>query len=189
MTEQLSSPGLLRLLGAHYQAARDGNLPYFPGGVRASTPLNAAPFLIDLARFRQDFGTGAVRSTLLGNLDMLLDALRAQTLTPLFLLVGGSFADVTRDPKDMDVVLYYASGEALPDGALKTLQKQAMKNGVDVRLMPYDSAPSFVAKTIGFFTLLYSQSRAPGVPSPILIVDLPAPPTCDARLTASPPSR
>lgn len=177
MSESKTTPSLRDVLEGHYRAARDRGLPTFGDNIRQSTPLNAAPYVLGSERFRSDFGTSPRRVALLAQLDLLLEEVRGEALVPLFLLTGGSFVDnANPEPGDMDGAIFYTAGMPPAPGALSAIQRRGIEKGLDVRLIPFDTNPLLVAKTLGFFSLLYSQPWGTGPTRAILIVDLaPAP--------------
>ncbi len=168
------SRNLSDTLNAAFEGALPDGLPLFPGGVAASTPINAAPYLTDLAGFGAHFAFNDHRRGQLSGLEQHIARLRSFALHPHFLIAGGSYLDRDRpDPKDLDCALFYSSGPgADPSPPLRQILESAAAAGLDLRLMPFDAHPALAAKFIGFFTLLYASRTSPRAKRAIVIVDL-----------------
>jgi hypothetical protein len=164
------------ILGEAFEAAKAAGMTSFPAGIEASTPLNSAPYLIDLTRFAAEFAFNDHRREQLAQLKRTCNALRSLSVTPSFVIVGGSYLDVAREtPKDLDAALFYLGAPQAPSpSSVSKVQSAARDGGVDLRLVPFDVEPAFVAKMIGYFVLLYAQSRGPSTPRAGLVVSLAA---------------
>lgn len=133
--------------------------PPFTGPVSESTPLNASPYLANLRDLRE----GAFLSTrriLVDKFIAAIEQLSDYAVTPIAALLGGSAIGPKPQPKDLDCIVFYEStgGALLRSDGLQVFQKRWKLCGVDMRVIPADSDPILLIKTVSFFTTLYSKN-------------------------------
>jgi hypothetical protein len=134
--------------------------PPFTGPVNESTPLNASPYLANLRDLRDGTFLSA-RRILVDKFIAAIEQLSDYAVTPIAALLGGSAIGPKPQPKDLDCIVFYEStgGAPLRSDGLQMFQKRWKLCGVDIRVIPADSDPILLIKTVSFFTTLYSESR------------------------------
>lgn len=158
---------------AYCNALADG-LPLFGLGVPQATPVNAAPYVVDVRIFKADFGVSERRRQLLTFWQQGIGEARGLGFDSHLAVIGGSFLDLGNlAPNDLDCAVFYdgsAESRSRATG-LQAVQRRMIENGVDVRFMPGDQSRLFLAKAIGYFMLLYTQQRGHGaVRAPLLVM-------------------
>lgn len=117
--------------------------------------MNATPYVVTLERFLSEDWADERR----GMLDALVAAiarLRNEGLGVELLLVGGSFLDPGKTPRDLDCVIFYSRPTEITLDLVSWQDEQrALK--LDLRLLPIDIDPVIVLKTALFFGVLYSR--------------------------------
>jgi hypothetical protein len=148
---------LLSDLESQYQRARECGFPAFVQSIDESTPLNATPYVVSLRQFvAGDWPAG--RRALLDALLATIARLPQHGARAEIVLVGGSFLDASRSPRDLDAALFYSRcGDAPPD--LAQLQDELRASCLDLRLLPLDIAPVMVLKMALYFGVLYTRGR------------------------------
>jgi len=152
---------LSELLDARFEKARGLGFPAFPDGVSESTPLNSAPYVISMAQL-EALAADDNRREMVGQIGSVIRNLAESGVETRILLIGGSFLDHAKRPKDMDCVLFYVAGEDGVDMNLERYRLECHRSGLDVRFLPLDIDPILVLKTAIFFGLLYSRSKDQG---------------------------
>jgi hypothetical protein len=164
---------LLDAFNLAYASAKHPNLSAFPQGVSSSNAFNATPFVVSVEQFTIDFDRSCRRLELWKSFSKIIKQLEEFGFSPQFALFGGSYLDTKNDsPKDLDGVVFYTRDSSLSPNlkALSTLQAEAHELNLDIRLVPLDMHPAILAKTTGFFSILYSQNRKGGMTRPCVIV-------------------
>lgn len=144
-------------------AAAAANFPPFTTGLRTETPLNSAPYLLDLEEFDSLFATTADRIAILADLHSALNRLEAAGVVWRMLLVGGSFIRRAARPSDLDAMVLYAIDPAQGAAAREVLRgwsaaQRGMK--VDLSFCPVDVDPMILVKRAIFFSNVFSYDRA-----------------------------
>jgi len=153
------------------ESAKAMGFPAFPRGVSASTPVNATPFLMDIAEFER-LADDCWRRELLQRFSEMLIDLRSLGAQPIAALIGGSFLDFARSPRDLDCVVFYEDGEGA-GGALLASQNRWRDRRIDVRFIPYDRDPIILLKVSAYFGALYAATKQPSEPTKAaLLLDL-----------------
>jgi hypothetical protein len=136
--------------------------PPFTTGLRTETPLNSAPYLFDMAGFRQTFGTCERRRAIIAGCDTALAYLGAQGVVWRMLLAGGSFVRSATTPADLDALVIYTiepHREAQANAALKEFAAAMRGEPIDFRFCPADADPIVLVKRSIFFSNLFSYDR------------------------------
>lgn len=144
-------------LQAHYREAKSQGFPAFVTAIEESTPLNATPYVVSLSKFIESSWSSS-RQTLIEALVSALAQLRGGGLRAEVLLVGGSFLDTGKSPRDLDCVIFY-SRESDSSIDLGRWQHDQRVLGLDVRLLPIDIDPVMVLKMALFFGVLYTRGK------------------------------
>jgi hypothetical protein len=163
------------IFSSNYRDARIAGLPVFRGPIEQATPLDASPYVVEFSEFMKDFGYSPFRSELLQSLIGGLASMVPVGAVPHLAMIGGSFVDLDLpEPRDLDGAIFYARSQTCPLNAsrLRILQQDLLERRIDIRFMPIDHSLAFLAKTIGFFTLLYTQQREGGARRATLLIDL-----------------
>lgn len=163
-----------KLLTDSYDHALKLGLPLFPYGIDASTPMNGAPYVAGWEQLESTFAFTPARRALLDGLRAAAMALSGCGCTPYFAMIGGSYADIANHaPKDLDCMIGYVVKQKSVSGIkLRDIQNDANKHNIDMRLMPLDGHPAYVAKLVAFFAMLYSQRRSGREQGSIIIIPL-----------------
>lgn len=167
---------LKNFLYACFDKAKEKSYPIFPYGIQKSTPLNSAPYVIDWSRFIEIFGKQGLRSRQADYLSESIKELNIHGIDIYFILVGGSFTNINnKSPRDMDCIMFYRINIAEEEcvSLLQDTQKRLKERTVDARLIPGDSDPIIFAKSISFFTLLFSQYKDNKDSRSLLLVEPP----------------
>lgn len=132
--------------------------PPFLTRERASTPLNATPYVAKLSDLRE----GRIlksRTVLVQAFLSVVEELRQAGVEPRCALVGGSAIGPKPDPSDLDTVIFYVSNGPVEVDWLKRLQGQAKQRRIDARLIPMDMDEVMLLKIVSYFSMLYSKSE------------------------------
>ena len=140
---------------AYSEAARLG-FPAYLKAIEESQPANSAPYVTRLSELPEVF-QDTERLRLLNALEVLIARLNDLGNRVHSLLIGGSFLDLRRTPKDLDALVLCESGTSLKPAS--ELVKEARASGLDLRLFPIDGNPTVVVKMVSFFTILYTSDR------------------------------
>lgn len=143
-------------LESQFLEALKHGLPPYPKGVRASTPIDATPYLIEFPTFMQAEWSPK-RKKLAGELAAMIRELASKEIMVHVVLVGGSFISLDKEPKDLDCVLFYSRDDGLGND-LASAETSRMP-AIDARLVPIEVEPALVIKIAIFFALLYSRTR------------------------------
>lgn len=144
-------------LESHFAEAKRQGFPAFIAGIDASNPLNSTPYVVSLSAFvAQDWGRA--RRGMVESLAAAVTHLTDAGLGVEALLIGGSFLDPRKKPRDLDCVIFY-SRQADLDINLLTWQAGQHSRGLDVRLLPIDIDPVMVLKMAVYFGVLYTRGR------------------------------
>jgi hypothetical protein len=149
-----------RILKESREAAAALHFPPFIGPERASTPLNATPYLAHVDDLRKGIFLSN-RAPFVAELLAVLDQLVNFNAVPVAALLGGSAIGPKPDPGDLDCVVFYeqaASREVDAIGA-DALRRAAKGRGLDMRLVPMDGDPLLLLKTMSYFSMLYSKEE------------------------------
>jgi hypothetical protein len=149
---------LSEFLSARFEIACELGFPAFPDGVVESTPLNSAPYVISMAQLEM-LAADDVRREMVGKIGSMIRELSESGVEARILLIGGSFLEQAKQPKDMDCALFYVAGADGFDMNLERYRHECHRSGLDVRFLPLDIDPILVLKTAIFFGLLYSRSK------------------------------
>jgi hypothetical protein len=137
---------------------------------------NSSPYVYSASEFRCAFGNGGRREALIRELDIVLEGHLGGGVNCVAMLVGGSFLDLTRDPRDLDALLIYTlSGGTEPELEANTVRRihASRGNGLDLRYCPVDAGPIILIKAVCFFHSLYMHDRESGFANkPSILVDL-----------------
>lgn len=147
---------------AFYREAVGLDLPPFLTHPADSTPLNATPYLVRYALFRQTAKAWAGRERFVVELDALIEIAERQNLSIEAILIGGSFTELDKPTiGDIDCLLFYRLG-VLDEGAglaeLGNIQRDAKTRGIDARFIPLGD-PLALIKLTSYFTILYSKHK------------------------------
>lgn len=154
---------LLATTEACFDDALAAGLPAFQMHPRASTPMNATPYMMRYARFRSTARDWPGRSPFLDELDEVLAVARELAISVDMILLGGSFTELEKPViGDVDCLLFYRQATPATDfdaKALGYLQRNAKERGVDCRFVPLDGDPLVLIKLTSYFTILYSKHK------------------------------
>jgi hypothetical protein len=150
-------------LALEYRNAMEKDFIPFPYGIDASDPLNSTPFCAGLSAFHDFALISDARKKLVASLTDWLADLKCNGLTPLAVMVGGSFLDCSiPNPHDLDCVIFYRKSdgaERLDPQWLSGSRSRAMAQGLDARLVPTDADLIVLLRSAIYFSALYGQSK------------------------------
>lgn len=133
---------------------------FFDRSVSECTPFNSAPHQLTWNDLLQNYGVNSHRRALLLSLRLLFDELALSGINTHFFLGGGSFFDTSYpEPKDVDCLIFYSTGQVADFQAAKEACKRGFCSGIDSRMAPLDADPMLTARMTAFFTMLYSIDR------------------------------
>ena len=127
----------------------------------------AAPHETSWAALKQRYGTGAHRAALAAALEDWIGAVRSAVL-PQRLWIGGSFCSDKAEPRDVDVVLFYAlyRFEPDPDARARFLEAHARLLAprqiarvwpVDAATIPLHAPPLDLIRLSARWTMIFSN--------------------------------
>ncbi|MBV9371712.1 MAG: hypothetical protein JOZ90_15545 [Alphaproteobacteria bacterium] len=116
----------------------------------------SSPHRLGWGELEERFGKGERRRALLSALRERLERFSAAGARVDCVLIGGSFADSGRAPRDLDGLVLYSVEDAARFGAAMEACLGPSTGGADLRYLPADADPVLVVKMISFFTLLYA---------------------------------
>jgi len=116
------------------------------------------------ADLRSVFKDDPWRLQLLANVDLLLDRLSSKGISVSAFLIGGGFVRRLRDgskPNDIDGLALYTVAHPSSDVAiaLAAAVRDAKKLHIDMRFCPMDANPLIMAKSLVFYSVLFSKSE------------------------------
>lgn len=138
-------------------------VPPYTQDIQLSSPMNSSPYFMDSSDLRNCFKDDPWRLSLLSNLDSLLDSLAHQGVFVPSFLIGGGFVRRIRDgskPRDIDGLALYKSDQPsskIAEVLSKTVRK-AKRSNIDMRFCPLDANPKIMAKSLVFYSILFSIS-------------------------------
>lgn len=148
---------------AFYREAAGVDLPPFLTHPADSTPLNATPYLVRYAVFRETAKAWTGRERFVVELDALIEIAERQNLSIEAILIGGSFTELNKPTiGDIDCLLFYrlrVQDEGAGLAELSSIQRNAKTRGIDARFIPLDGDPLALIKLTSYFTILYSKHK------------------------------
>lgn len=140
--------------------------------VDAPLITRSSPHVMQLEAFAARFGCSEKRRQLWDLMVLALRDMQSRGLTPMCLLVGGSFVGGGEHPNDLDaLVVYRLSPNASPDAIELVLRRR--REGLDLRFVAGDAGPIALIKMSCFFHTLY-QSRDRGGDQASYLIVLPS---------------
>ncbi|QMW22116.1 DUF6932 family protein [Sandaracinobacteroides saxicola] len=136
--------------------------PPFCTGLRTETPLNSAPYVVDLPGFAALLGTDERRRAMIATLEAQLAALATQGVEWRLALIGGSFLRDAAIPADIDALIFYAIDPDRLSQAKAALTRLAAARSaacLDLSFCPVDVDPMILVKRSIFFSNLFAYDR------------------------------
>lgn len=124
---------------------------------KAPTLLESAPYVLDRVSFRDRYGLSERRQAMITELFEHVQAMEAAGALVATILVGGSFIDLDREPRDLDCLALYSIVGTAGSEQLESLLAVGKQGAIDVRHLPADSDPILLLKAVLFFSELYCR--------------------------------
>lgn len=139
-------------------------VPAYLQAVDLSSPTNSSPYRMTAADLRSAFKDDPWRLELLANVDLLIGSLANKGISVSGFLIGGGFVRRIRDgskPNDIDGLALYTVTNPSSDVAttLAAAVRDAKKLHIDMRFCPMDANPLITAKSLIFYSVLFSKSE------------------------------
>ena len=153
-----------------FPQAEAAGFPPFLTEVKASSPLNASPYVTSLEDLRAGRALPARREQVRRLVDYLT-MLAAHGVQCDFMVLGGSLLDASRTPRDIDALFLYRARDGFDTAGLRDLQIAAEKFRIDARLAPIDGDMLPALKITLFMAMLYSTDRSGSLARGVVLVD------------------
>ena len=145
------------LLTETFDRAFASSFPAYLTSVGQSDPMNASPYVVSLSRLN-GLGWSSIRMKLLRHLTEAIGTLNSHGVHAEAILLGGSFLDLGKEPRDLDCLILYSRISAEPSDLSLWQQEQRSRN-LDIRMAPMETDPMLLLKLVIYFSVLYTRAK------------------------------